>query len=482
MLTCTTSTLPDTQSIEMSVRNNLLDPDWTEELVRLGAKGIVCWRNCDDSSSAVAYHTTTVLDPWVIEKSQELATRAIRSGSQKCAVLSSPQGCLIVAQPIGRNATECVSVAFPCDLSELAESDTEERLAAVERLSESISKNQIGENFEASPWTSESERPDAYGPKDSGVGDSGVGDSSVGDSGVEDAAGEAQASALPGWPELFQQLLRRAFADLRELRSRVWFYAVVLGALTGIGSIPFPYTVSCKAVCEPSVRRFVAAPFEARLAKVHVVSGQSVKQGDVLITLDGSDLRSELAGLRAEAAQAQQRLLAALSRGDHSQAEFERLETEHMAREIDLITRRQQELEIRAPRDGIIVTGDLERSEGMRLSMGDQLFEIASLDRLIAEIAIPESEVNHVGEQAQVNIQLDAAPGRDGASKITKIHLRSELRDNASVFIAEAELDNSDGLLRPGMNGTTRVSAGNHAIAWILFHRPANQLRRWVGW
>lgn len=446
-----------------------IDSRFTEEVVAgHGAQGVVCWR-VDNHESAVVVQATTELSPCVMEKSQELATRAIRSRSPECAVLASPEKLLIVAHPINRSTNDCVSVAFPCDITHLAESAMEERLQAVGRLSESIARNQTTTSSPRVQRLSAPHLPPACGSAESDA---------------DDDADERNApeSLLPSWSELLQQILRKALAELRELKSSCRYCAVVLIALAGIGSIPYPYTVSCRTVCEPSVRRYVAAPFDARIARVHVVSGQSVKQGDVLVTLDGSDLRSELAGLRAEATQAQQRLLAALSSGDHSQAEFERLETEHMSREIELLTRRQSELEIRAPIDGMIVTSDLERSEGMRLSMGEHLLEIASLDQLIAEIAIPENEVNHVAEQMQVNILLDAVPGRDGTSKVTKIHLRSELRDNASVFIGEAKLDNADRLLRPGMNGTARIRTGNHPLAWILFHRPVNELRHWVGW
>ncbi|WP_197167720.1 efflux RND transporter periplasmic adaptor subunit [Neorhodopirellula pilleata] len=230
------------------------------------------------------------------------------------------------------------------------------------------------------------------------------------------------------------------------------------------------------------MRRYVAAPYDARLLRSDVVVGQQVKQGDLLATLDGGELRSQLASVQAKLAQAEQRELAALSTGDHSKSEFERLEVEHLRRESELLERRQRNLEIRSPIDGVVVTGDLERAEGAPLSVGDNLFEIASLDHLIAEIAIPEQDILFVSDDLRVSIFVDAMPGTRLESTIERIHLRNEIRDNTSVFIAEANLSNDDALLRPGMIAKATINAGYRAIGWQLFRRPYNAARQWVGW
>jgi multidrug resistance efflux pump len=230
------------------------------------------------------------------------------------------------------------------------------------------------------------------------------------------------------------------------------------------------------------LRRYVAAPFDAKLSRSHVVVGQQVQRGDLLATLDGGDLLSQLASVRAKLAQAEQRELAALSTADHSKSRFERLEVEHLRREAELLQRRQVRLEIRSPIDGIVVTGDLERAEGAPLSIGENLFEIASLDSLIAEVAVPEQHITFVKEKMPVSIVMEAIAGTRLESTIQRIHLRNEIRDHASVFIAEAELPNKDALLRPGMNAKATIDAGYRAIGWQLFRSPYNAARQWIGW
>lgn len=298
----------------------------------------------------------------------------------------------------------------------------------------------------------------------------------------KDASSICPEGLEPTWGELFSKIIRKAKVEwsLQKNRSRTYFGSAL--AVVAICLIPWPYKIACKTVCEPASRRFIAAPFDARLLKAHVVTGQQVIEGQLLATLDGSEIRSELAARKTKLAQAEQRHLAALSVGDHSKAEFERLEVEHLLREIEVFETRKANLEIRSPIAGSVVTGNLERAEGVPLTIGENLFEIASLERLIAEIAIPEDEITHVQRTMAVTVDLDATPGKAMQSTIKSIHLRNEIRDNASVFIAEAELSNPDLILRPGMNGIARINTGHRTLGWVWLHRPYNALRHWIGW
>ena len=284
------------------------------------------------------------------------------------------------------------------------------------------------------------------------------------------------------WKELFAPIVAKLKHSLAQHKSNAKTYIGSLVAVMVVAIIPWPHRVGCDVVCEPAVRRYVSAPFDATLLSSNVKAGQRVTAGQVLAVLDGGDLRAELAAKQAELLQAGQRQMAALASGDHSIAENERLEVEQLKQEIELLENRQEKLEIRSPIDGVVVTGDLERVAGAPLGVGDSLFEIASLEQLIAEVAVPESDITFVDDSMNVNIVLDAAPALAQKTKIQHVHLRSEIRDNASVFVAEAPMSNPDGLFRPGMSGTASVHAGYQPLGWILFHRPYDALRQSIGW
>jgi multidrug efflux pump subunit AcrA (membrane-fusion protein) len=157
-------------------------------------------------------------------------------------------------------------------------------------------------------------------------------------------------------------------------------------------------------------------------------------------------------------------------------AQIDQLELERLAHKRQLLARRIENLDIKSPIGGLVLTGDLDRSEGVPLTVGQPLYEIAPLDRMFAEIEIPDDEIEHVVEGQRVYVRLDALPGSALEGTLTELHPRSETRNGANVFIAEVMLDNPGEVLRPGMKGTAKIVTARRSLAWILFHRPWNWL------
>ncbi len=443
---------------ETTTHLNSLSDSPEQLLNQHGASDFIHWKIAEGGTLKVLRASSQVAD-FVVTNAQDLVARALRAKEQKTCLLSSPSLCLLVAQPFQDLPDECLSVVFPCELTGSYEQAAHERIDAVQRYVVDLERRR-----QSRPAGPAAEKP-VQQSSDAQATDAQATDAAVGD--------------LPTWRDLLVQGLHRTKACLREQASHFKAYLIGLVVIVGIGLIPWPHAVDCNVVCEPVSRRYIAAPFDARLLRSHVMAGEKVYQGQVLATMDGSEIRTELAVLRTKLGQAEQRQLAALSTGDHSKAELERLETTHLQRQIELFENRQSHLEIRSPINGVVVAGDLERSEGAPLSAGDNLFEIASLDRLIAEVAIPEQQVSCIEDTMEVTVRLDAMPGQPERTTLQRIHLRSEIRDNANVFIAEAELANPHALLRPGMSGTASIHAGYRALGWILFHQPYNAVRHW---
>ncbi len=98
------------------------------------------------------------------------------------------------------------------------------------------------------------------------------------------------------------------------------------------------------------------------------------------------------------------------------------------------------------------------------------------------ELAVPEDELAYVNVGAAVQIRLDAYPGEKWTGQIARIHPRAELRNGGSVFVAELTLDNSEGRLRPGMNGTGKIVGPRRPLAWNLFHKAWERAATAIAW
>ncbi len=264
-------------------------------------------------------------------------------------------------------------------------------------------------------------------------------------------------------------------------RTGRWIAGVLLLAI-GALAIPVPYRVTCDATIEPVTRRYVAAPFEATLQRTLIRPGDVVQQGQELAQLDGREIRWELAALDAEIHSAQKKRDAALAARDAAAAEIARLEIEQRQQRRAVLQARSDQLVIRSPIDGVVTVGDLQRAQGVRVTVGQTLFEVAPLETMIVEIGIPEEELGHLDEGAEVETRVDAYADQVWTGHIDVIRPRSEIRDASNVFIAEVRLDNTKGELRPGMQCRSRIAGPHAPLGWCLFHRGFEAAARWLGW
>ena len=277
-----------------------------------------------------------------------------------------------------------------------------------------------------------------------------------------------------------QQAMHEARRLLREKRGRAFLAAVTLIAL--VLCIPFHYQAKCNCTVEPITRRFVAAPFDGPLEKALVEPGDVVDEGQLLARMDGREVRWELAGTRADLHRAAKQRAGHLATHEPGKAEVARYEVDRLQMRTELLEHRDQNLEIRSPIAGVVVSGDLEDAEGMPLEVGQTLFEIAPLDAMVVEVAIAEDDFAHVRPGMPVKIRLDAFPLRRFEATIERVHPRAELRDEENVFIAEARLDSPGSGLRPGMRGTAQIEADRHPLGWNLLRRPFTAAVAWLGW
>jgi hypothetical protein len=246
--------------------------------------------------------------------------------------------------------------------------------------------------------------------------------------------------------------------------------------------VPMPYRIHCDCEIQPVSRRFIVAPFEGILERSLVQKGDVVARGDVLAKLDGRLMRIELAGLTAELAGARKRFDSELAAGNIAQSQIAKSEMERLKAKINLLNERTETLDIRSPIDGVVVFGDLEKAEGASLTIGQALFEIAPLDQMIVEVAIPESEIQYAKPEMNVAVKLNAFPYRTWNGTLRTIHPRAEIIDNESCFVAQVTTPNEGGDLRPGMKGKAKIKSDWACLGWSLFHRPWETVRFWTVW
>lgn len=221
----------------------------------------------------------------------------------------------------------------------------------------------------------------------------------------------------------------------------------------------------------------LSAPLAGRVVQIHVSSGDKVKSGDPLMTLncpEASSARSALATAEAELREAQ----AALTRETRMLAQGVGTERDRLAAEIKLASEKaeyQRALEtarfvgtgqggtvvLRSPIDGVVLTRRATVGAAVPAG-GDPLVEIGDPQALwiIADVFERDLSLIRVGLHARTELTSLAHPVEGQVTSIGAVV--SEAMRTAPVRIACAG-DLSG--LRPGMFGRTQIVSDESGIS-----------------
>ena len=273
-------------------------------------------------------------------------------------------------------------------------------------------------------------------------------------------------------------------AGLNKLTNSNKTHGLILATsiLIAVLLIPFTYRVNCDCELQPVFRRFIAAPHDSILEKTLVKSGDTIAVDQQIALLDGRKLRIELSGIRADYDGAKKRRESALALGNIAESQIALSEMNRFQSKIEILEQQLTQLVVRSPIHGLVLTGDLEKAEGAPLEMGQTLFEIAPLNEMVAEINIPESEIQYVTSGMPVVFKLNAFPLKTWSGNIEHIHPCTEIVDTQSVFVAKVRLPNTDNQFRPGMQGSAKIETKKATLGWSLFHRGWESVRYWMVW
>lgn len=282
-------------------------------------------------------------------------------------------------------------------------------------------------------------------------------------------------------PALF--FIRRTWRNATRNKQRA-----ILAALTVFAAVlilPVHYSIKCDCRLVPKTKRVIAAPFDGLLGRTTLQPGDRVKEGDPLVNLDSRELKlkeAELIASRDQALKKRDRAMSNPDGVDFSAAQVAAFEAAGVAEELSLVQQKLAMLAIRAPISGIIVAGDLRRSEGQPVRQGNVLFEIAPLEEMQVEIDVPDHEFSRVRQSMPVTFRMEAYSGWSGESRIARLYPQSEQRDGRNVFVAEAAVTGTSPDLRPGMRGRASIQGDRKPVAWIISHRLLEWLQTAIWW
>ena len=258
---------------------------------------------------------------------------------------------------------------------------------------------------------------------------------------------------------------------------KLWAVLVFLIALF-LGFARGEYRIGAPFIFEASIQQAVVAPFDSYIKSVHVDPSDAVNAGQTILgELETSDLRLELAALKAQQLGHRKQRAASMRDGKTAEAQMAEAQIDKLAAEIRLIERHIEQATLVAPISGRLVSEDLERRLGAPVEAGDVLFEIARIELLRAELYVPEDSIALVNIGQAGELAAVGHPDRKIRFVVERITPLAEVVNQVNSFRVRARLLDRPTWMRPGMEGLARIDVGKEHYVWIWTHRLTDWLR-----
>ena len=257
----------------------------------------------------------------------------------------------------------------------------------------------------------------------------------------------------------------------------------------GLGQIPtgiaevrdITVTVSATGVLQPVRIVQVKSKAAGEIMRMPVELGDVVSRGDLIAQIDTETLIQELQQAEADLESAQTRLSIAerqleragelhaqdlVSENDleSAQQNFATSRAQLLRAEAD-VNLRQERLDdatVQAPVSGTVIRKEVEEgqiitSSVSNVSGGTTLVEIADLAELQIRTLVDEIDIGRVKPGLAVESTVEAYPEREFRGTVIKIEPQAVIEQQVTTFPVLSRIDNTEGLLLPGMNADVDV-------------------------
>ncbi|MGE5731314.1 MAG: efflux RND transporter periplasmic adaptor subunit [Gemmatimonas sp.] len=234
-------------------------------------------------------------------------------------------------------------------------------------------------------------------------------------------------------------------------------------------------------VIEPITIIEVKSKASGVITQMPVETGTHVNPGDLLVQIDTRDVQNRYDQAKAQLDAAQAKLQVAESDKKRNEEMFKARvitpqEYENVAvnyenaksgvvsakASLDLAKQSLEDATVRAPAVGTIIdktvsVGTVIASATGSVSGGTTIVKMADLKTVRIRALFNETDIGNVHPGQPANVTVDAYPDRRFGGVVEKIEPQAVVQQNVTMFPVLVNLDNQEGLLKPGMNGEVSV-------------------------
>lgn len=296
----------------------------------------------------------------------------------------------------------------------------------------------------------------------------------------------------------------------RTLPKTLAVVGLIAAVILGLVFIPMDFTLEAEGTLQPETRREIFAAIDGEVIDVLVDHNDLVTAGQPLVELRNRDLEVELTDLQGQIHTTMaelQRVRGQLNSDRRSMKESEQralqgeefeltTKLQTLREKLKLKQERAEQLVVRSPIDGTVVSWEVEKMLRSRpITTGQVLMEVADLNEsMYLELRMPEKREGHlddyIRQQSAEALEVTYIPASDPDRELTatlpveNISLRAESNEEHGAVINMKALPDQEALREISPSSDTGVTAdvhcGRRASGFVLLHEVYEWLMKFL--
>jgi len=263
-------------------------------------------------------------------------------------------------------------------------------------------------------------------------------------------------------------------------------------------------SVQAAGVIEPVTTVELKSKASGEILEIAADTGDVVEAGELLVQIDKRTPRNSLAQTQAELEAARARRDIAKTQRDRAadlfgsrtinEVDYEQSILEHANAKAEVVRAEVavensrialDDTEVRAPIRGTVIAREVEvgqviSSPTQDVGGGTVLLNMADLRSVQVRALVDETDIGKIRPGQKANVTVAAYPNQPFDGKVLKVEPKAEDEEAVTLFAVIVTIDNTRGLLRPGMNAEVEVDIASRygvpAVPTIALRTPRDVL------
>jgi GAF domain-containing protein/multidrug resistance efflux pump len=248
-------------------------------------------------------------------------------------------------------------------------------------------------------------------------------------------------------------------------------WGIVAFLLFVLAFVKYPFRVHVPCMVMTKEFRNVTVRVDGTIKQVFHDEGDIVNPDEVIAKMDDTQLKVQLIQRESELQRTRREYDKAVGESRVADANIIKDQMAVIQSAIDELNIKIKETHLVSGIKGTILTPRLRQKKDQSMRQGEVFCQVALLDPMSLELAVPEDDAGLVKVGQPVRYIINAMPDKEFEGKVEKVGQESVQVDQINCFVVTMDVKNSDGSFSKGMRGTASVEVGREVVGYILFRK-----------